>query len=108
MTYSGLSAALTAAGWTCYKNGAPKGKTEYIVLAPYSVGRLRGDDGDALRWTRCQLDCYSQEADADLETGKFVSILDTLVNLDLPYSVQDLSYDDDAAALRLILQCDIV
>lgn len=107
MTYSTLEAALTAAGWAVYKDAAPSGKAEYIVLSTYNIGLRYGDDAAVLRWSRCQLDCYSQSAGADdLNEGAFVSILDTLSELDIPYHVESCDYDHDAAAMRLIIQFD--
>lgn len=107
MTFGELKASLEAAGARCYEYAAPSGVTEYIALSPYALRELRGSDRAAMRWVRCQLDCYSQRPDADRDGGVFEFILNTLDGCGLPYSVEDCSYDHDAAAMRMVVQCDL-
>lgn len=107
MTFSELKASLEAGGWVCHEYIAPPGTAEYIVLSPYRLNELRGDGCAAMRWMRCQLDCYSQRPDADVPGGAFEFVLNSLDGFGLPYSVEDCSYDNDAAAMRMIVQCDI-
>lgn len=107
MTFSELKGLLEASGLRCFEYAAPSGTADYIVMSPYALRELHGSDRAAMRWVRCQLDCYSQRADADREGGIFEFILNTLDGCGLPYSVEDCSYDHDAAAMRMIVQCDL-
>lgn len=108
MTFSGLKQMLEDAGHRCFKDEAPAHEAEYIVMSVYLPRRLAGDDGAPLWWWRCQLDCYSQDGAADLEGGAFESILDILDRSGCPFAVQSNGYDRDAAAMRMIVQCDVV
>lgn len=108
MTFSGLKEMLEAAGHRCFKDEAPSGETDYIVLSIYLPRRLYGDDGAPLWWHRCQLDCYSQDGSADLSGGVFESILDIIDRAGCPFSVMESGYDRDAAAMRMIVQCDVI
>lgn len=107
MTFSELKASLEAGGLDCHEYIAPPGAAEYIVLNPYRLRGMQGDDRAVMRWMRCQLDCYSQNPDAGEAGGAFEFILNTLDGYGLPYSVEDCSYDNDAAAMRMIVQCDL-
>ena len=108
MTYSALKTALEGAGLACYEYAAPPGAAEYIVLSPYNPRLRRGDDAAVLRWNRCQLDCYSQRPDAKGADGVFVFILNTLDDLGIPFSVESCDWDNDAAAMRQIIQRDVL
>lgn len=108
MTYSELKGALEGSGLRCFEYAAPSGQTEYISLSPYMLDRRTGDDRTAMMWQRCQIDCYSQRADANDEGGVFEFILRSLDDLGLPFSVQDVGLDFDGATMRMIVQCDLI
>lgn len=107
MKFTDLENGLEAAGLRVFKDAAPSGETDYIVATIYALPGRQGDDSAALRWRRCQLDCYSQSANADEEGGVFEFILNTLDDLGIPFGVRDVGMDPDAAALRMIIQCDL-
>lgn len=108
MTYSALKSALETAGLDCYEYAAPSGVAEYVVLSPYNPQLRRGDDTTALRWNRCQIDCYSQRPNATAPDGVFVFILNTLDALGIPFRLESSDWDHDAAAMRQIIQCDVL
>lgn len=107
MTCSELEAALKELTPYVYENAAPPDVTEYIVWAVYGYAAIVGDDGVQIRIPRVQIDAYSQGSGAELEGGFFDTLMDALDALPLAYSVEDVGYDHDAAAMRLILQCDV-
>lgn len=108
MNFSALTDALRELWPDTYKLAAPKGKTKYIVLAPYSMGAVYGDDRTQIRFPKVQIDAYCQEEDAAADGGFFVSILNTLDALGVPHDVQDISYDPDATLQRCIIQCELI
>ena len=90
-----------------YHLEAPPGETEYIVWHEYLLICVDGDDASQIRIPRVQIDAYSQ-TDGPLDSHTFFgALLDALDGLQLPYAMQDYGWDHDAAALRLIIQCDV-
>ena len=110
MTGSDLSSALSSYCSHTYHLAAPEGLTEYIVWAEYGLKPIRGDDRTQLIIPRVQIDAYCQE-DATLDAlptaGFLAGLLAALDGIELAYEVQECGYDPDAAATRLILQCDV-
>ena len=107
MTCSDLERALKAAVDPVYHLAAPPGITEYVVWHEYGLDNVRGDDRAQIRVPRVQIDAYTQD-DTPLEGNPlFQAVLDVLDELELCYAVQDVGYDHDAAAMRMIVQCDV-
>lgn len=107
MTCSDLDRKLLTVTDDVYTPSAPPGVTEYITWAVYSYTLIRGDDAVQIRIPRVQIDAYTQAADASDDGGFFDRVMTALDELGLAYSVQDTGYDNDAAAMRLIIQCDV-
>lgn len=107
MTCSDLDRQLLTVTADVYSPSAPAGLTEYITWAIYRYSLIRGDDAAQIRVPRVQIDAYTQAADAAEDGGFFDSVMTALDALGLAYSVQDTGYDNDAAAMRLIIQCDV-
>ena len=108
MTCSDLDAALRTLTAKVYQDAAPPGETDYIVWSVYGFTLVVGDDGVQIRIPKVQIDAYCQSAGAALTGGLFDLILDELDALPLCYSMQDVGYDHDAAAMRMIVQCEVV
>lgn len=107
MTCSDLETALKAEIDPVYHLSAPVGVTEYVVWHEYGAAAVIGDDRTQILIPRVQIDAYTQD-DTPLDSNPlFQTVLGVLDGLDLPYSVQDAGYDNDAAAMRLIIQCDV-
>ena len=107
MTCSDLETALKAATADVYHHAAPAGLTDYVVWEEYSLRPIIGDDRTQLLIPRVQIDAYTQD-DTPIESNTyFQAILGVLDALDLPYAIQDMGYDHEAAAVRLIIQCDV-
>lgn len=107
MNFSALTDSLRKLWLDTYPLSAPKDKTKYIVLAPYGMGAVYGDNTAQIRTPKVQIDACCQDPDATAEDGFFVSILNTLDALDVPHELQDISYDPDAALMRCIIQCEL-
>ena len=107
MTCSDLDAALKAAVSPVYHHAAPAGLTEYVVWSEYAINSVVGDDRTQIIIPRVQIDAYTQD-DTPIEGNTFFqAVLGVLDALELPYAVQDMGYDHDAAVVRLIIQCDV-
>lgn len=104
MTYSGLKAALEAACGCVYEWAAPAGAARFVVLSPYGARAVSGDDAVRLELQRVQLDvCWQRPDDTLLSDVKAA-----LTEAYLPYRVEDVGYDDDYAAMRAIVQLEVV
>lgn len=108
MSCSELETALREATENVFQNAAPASYTEYIVWAVYGYTQLIGDDAVVMSVPRVQIDVYSQEDGAELEGGFFEDVRGVLDGLALPYAVPEVGYDPDAAAMRMILQLDVI
>ena len=108
MTCSELDAALRELADNVYKDAAPPGVYEYVVWAVSGYRTVLGDDGVQMRIPKVQIDLYSQADTADIEGGFFDTLLEGLDELGLVYSVQDVGFDHDAAAMRCIIQLEAV
>lgn len=108
MSCSDLEQALKALCPDTKHMGSPQGKTKCIIWAEYGLNQVHGDDRTQLRIPKVQIDAYCQEPDPLAEDGFFVSILDTLDGLGVPYDVQDIGYDPDTALMRCIIHCDVL
>lgn len=107
MTCSDLEKALREAVEPVYHLTADEGQTQYVVWHEYGMNTVRGDDRAQLHVPRVQIDAYTQD-DTPLEGNEyFQAVLGVLDALELCYSVQDVGYDNDAAVMRLIIQCDV-
>ena len=104
MTYSELKTALEAACETVSEWAAPAGAERFIVLSPYGSDGPVADDAVRLEVQRVQLDlCWQQPGDTLLGDVKRA-----LTAADTPYSVENVSYDDDYAAMRAILELEVL
>lgn len=107
MTCTELEAALQQATENVFHYAAPPGYTEHIVWAEYQLNQVWGDDGSQLIIPRVQIDVYSQDSSPLESHALFQTVLGILDDLELCWSLQDTGYDHDAAATRLIIQCDV-
>lgn len=105
MTLSELINALEAVCESTYHRGAPSGVTDYIVWHEYGMRPVNGDDAAQIRITRVQIDAVTQDDGAT--EGMFTDVMDALDALGVPYSVEDISFDDSLMAMRCIIQCEV-
>lgn len=104
MTVQDLVDALAAACGDVYELALPKGLQRGIVWHRYGRQTVKGDDTTVLAVPRLQLDLlWSSGADTLLTDVE--SILDTHL---LPYSEQDVYYDESYERMRAILQVTVV
>ena len=97
MTYSELKTALEAACDAVYEWEAPAGAKRFVVLSPYGTVGVIADNA-------VQLDiCWQTDGDTLLADVKAA-----LTAGDTPYSVEDVSYDPDYAAMRAIVQLEVL
>ena len=102
MTYLQLKAALEAICDAVYELEAPAGATRFVVISCYGADTLIADDAVQMEALKVQIDvCWQSDGDALLSDVKTA-----LSGLYIPYSVQDVAYDDDYMAMRAILQCE--
>lgn len=107
MTTTDLSNKLKTVTANTFEDAAPPGLTEYIVWAVYGYSIIVGDDSAQVRIPRVQIDAYTQAADPRGTGGFFEQVMTALDELMIVYTVEDTGWDPDAAAMRLILQCDV-
>ncbi len=100
MTLQELENALKAVCPATYELAAPKGALRYIVWHRYSWHFIVGDDSKQLRVPKIQLDIISQTNGDPL----FDDVLDRLDELQQNYDVIEYGYDQEYAAIRMIVQ----
>ena len=104
MTYSELKAALEAICDAVYEWEAPTNAKRFVVLSPYGSIGVVADNAVQLEVQRVQLDiCWQADGDTLLADVKA-----SLTTADTPYSVEDVSYDPDYAAMRAIVQLEVL
>lgn len=104
MTYSELKAALEAVCDAVYEWEAPAGAKRFVVLSPYGAVGLFADNAVQLEVQRVQMDiCWQTDGDTLLADVKAA-----LTAGDTPYSVEAVSYDPDYAAMRAIVQLEVL
>lgn len=104
MTYASLFEALQRIHPDTYDRAAPHGLTRFAVLRRYAATPLWADDRNLMDFPRCQLDVWTQSPDDDLP-GLFAEFLSAL---DLPYELEDESWDDELNLYRTIFQMEVV
>ena len=100
MTLQELENALKAVCPATYELAAPKGALRYIVWHRYSWRFIEGDDSKQLRIPKIQLDIVSQTKGDSL----FDNVLDRLDELQQSYDIIEYGYDQEYAAIRMIVQ----
>lgn len=104
MTYSELKTALEVACDAVYEWEAPAGAKRFVVLSPYGTVGVIADNAVQLEVQRVQMDiCWQTDGDTLLADVKAA-----LTAGDMPYSVEDVSYDPDYAAMRAIVQLEVL
>lgn len=104
MTYSELKTALEAACDAVYEWEALAGAKRFVVLSPYGTVGVIADNAVQLEVQRVQMDiCWQTDGDTLLADVKAA-----LTAGDTPYSVEDVSYDPDYAAMRAIVQLEVL
>ena len=104
MTLTEFSDALKAAVPASYQSAAPAGVRPCVVWSAYGSRTLDGDDRTQTAIPKVQLDILTLSSlDSLLDT-----VTDVLFDLELPYSVQDMSYDSEYGCFRTILQTEVV
>lgn len=104
MTYSNLKAALDTICDTVYELEASAGAKRFVVISCYGADTIIADDAVQMEVLKVQLDiCWQDASDTLLSDVKA-----SLSGMYIPYSVQDVSYDDDYMAMRAILQCEVL
>ena len=104
MTYADLKNLLQKLLPDTYDTAAPAGKVRYIVLHRYGANSVYGSNSNVFDFPRVQIDVYAQSPE-DTLPGLVRQIL-RLWNV--PYTVQDESWDDDTALYRTILQTEVL
>lgn len=100
MTLQELENALKAVCPATYELAAPKGALRYIVWHRYFWHFIEGDDSKQLRVPKIQLDIISQTNGDPI----FDDVLDTLDELQQNYDIIEYGYDQEYAAIRMIVQ----
>lgn len=104
MTLTEFSDALKAAVPASYQSAAPAGVRPCVVWSAYGSRTLDGDDRNQMGIPKVQLDVLTRNSlDPLLD-----AVTDVLFDLELPYSVQDMSYDPEYGCFRTILQTEVV
>lgn len=104
MTLTDFEAALKAAVPNSYPDAAPAGVRPCVVYSVYGLRPITGDDRNQMGIPKVQLDILTLSSlDPLLDT-----VTDVLFDLELPYSVQDMSYDPEYGCFRTILQTEVV
>lgn len=104
MTITDFETALNAAIPSSYPNAAPNGVRPCVVYSVYGLRAVCGDDRNQMGIPKVQLDILTLSSlDPLLDT-----VTDVLFDLELPYSVQDMSYDPEYGCFRTILQTEVV
>lgn len=104
MTWSSLKPSLEAL-CDLWELAAPPGATRGIVWHKYALASLYGDDRAVLRLTRIQLDVLYQDPEDPLPED-VLALLDVT---DVTITAEpDISYDPDYAAMRCILQIEVL
>lgn len=104
MTLQEFENCLKSAVPETYNLQAPAGVVRYVAWHTYSASSVRGDDRNQLDAPKVQLDIVYQ------------STQDTIVDdvqaalwlMDLPYEIISEGYDQDYAAIRVILQLVVI
>lgn len=104
MTLQQLIDALSAICEDTFELAFPKGAKRGIVWHAYGRQSVFGDDRRVLSVPRVQLDLLWQDAE-DTLLDDVESVLDT--NL-LPYTEQDVFYDESYERMRCIIQVVVV
>lgn len=103
MTITDFEAALKAAIPNCYSDAAPAGVRPCVVCSVYGLRPIPGDDRNQMGIPKVQLDVLTLSSlDPLLDT-----VTDVLFDLELSYSVQDMSYDPEYGCFRTILQTEV-
>ena len=80
------------------------GAKRFVVLSPYGTVGVIADNAVQLEVQRVQMDiCWQTDGDTLLADVKAA-----LTAGDTPYSVEDVSYDPDYAAMRAIVQLEVL
>lgn len=103
MTLQDLDSALKAVCPATYELAAPAKATRAVVWHCYGAAHLLADDCTVVDVPKVQIDVFYQELGDELVE----SVKDALRELNLPYEVQDDSYDDEYALRRCILQLEV-
>ena len=103
MTITDFETALKAAVPHSYPDAAPAGVRPCVVYSVYGLRPITGDDRNQMRIPKVQLDVLALNAlDPLLD-----AVTDVLFDLELPYSVQDMSFDPEYGCFRTILQTEV-
>lgn len=105
MTMEKLLELLKTVCTDSYEYAAPQGVTRCIVAHTYAGRSFYGDDANVLDIQKAQLDILTQDISDTLSDD----VCGVLREARLPYSVEAWkSYDDDWAAIRTILQLELI
>ena len=105
MTMDALLSLLTAVCPETYELAAPQGVKRCIVAHKYPGRSLYGDDQNLFDMEKVQLDILTQDRDDTLP----LSVCELLRAWCITYSLQEIcAYDDDWAALRTIVQLELI
>ena len=104
MTLSELERVLKLATEHVYEREAPAGVTRYIAWHRYNLTPIHGDDHRVINLDRVQLDVFWQR-EPDTLFGDVLAVLD---HWNLPYDVQDITWEDERQLHRAIIQLTVV
>lgn len=104
MTLLDLDKLLKAVCKDTYYVGAPRGLNRYIVWHQYEPETVLGSDTVQVRIPRVQIDILWQDLTDDLPERT----MSALELMNLAYEIADFGYDDEYAAMRCILQTEVV
>ena len=104
MNLSDLEATLKLVTSETYEREAPPGITRAIVWHRYNIERLDGDDRLLLGVDRVQLDLFWQHRNDTLLND----LIAVLSYWRLPFTLEDLTWDDERQLYRGIVQLTVV
>lgn len=86
-----------------FELAAPQGVKEYVVWHEYGSNLLVGDDVVQAEVPKIQIDVIWQE-----DRTIFSAVKAALTEAGQPYDLISIGYDDDWAAMRAVLQLEVV
>lgn len=104
MTLQEFEAELKEVCKDTYEIAAPKGLHRFVVWHRYGRHSIRGDDRNQVDIPKVQIDIITNVP------GDFLAedVCAALWVMGLPYEVVSEGYDDDYAAMRTILQLEVI
>lgn len=104
MTYAFLKTLLAQLLPATFESVAPAGLTRFIVCQRYGLSPVYAGDANVWDFPRVQIDVYTRDPEDPLPDH----VRELLRAWCAPYSVQAMTYDDETALYRTILQLEVI